>query len=413
MKLELHLLQNFAPSNLNRDDTGAPKDCELGGHRRARISSQCQKRAIREAFRLNGLLPEENLAARTKRMVAQVTAVLVETHGRAANVAESIVGAAIEGVGLGRDTKDTAVWKTEYLVFIPRRVIGSVAALLNESWDELSNLVETTSADDEPDGEDASTKKPKKAAKSKKGDKKAAQAAYPVEVRKRLEELLSSSRESVDLSLFGRMIADKAHWNVEASCQIAHAISTHKVQMDFDFYTAVDDFKPEDNAGSDMMGTIQFNSSCYYRYAVLDVSALARNLDIDDAEARAALVRKSVDAFVRAFMTAVPTGKQNTFAAHNFPSYALAIAREEGQPVSLANAFLKPARPHGEADLVDDSIGKLEAYLGRLKDAVGKASSTSWLDRDPPPAGAFGVQRAEGLDAFYADTVRFATDGRA
>lgn len=413
MKLELHLLQNFAPSNLNRDDTGAPKDCELGGHRRARISSQCQKRAIREAFRLNGLVPEENLAARTKRIVGQIASVLVDVHGREAGLAEAVAGAAIEGVGLGRDKKDESTWKTQYLVFVPRRVIASVAALLDARWDELSKLVESVEdahADDQSEADDKPKKKP---AKSKKQEKKAAQAAYPSDIGKALEELLSGARESVDLSLFGRMIADKTHWNVEASCQIAHAISTHKVQMDFDFYTAVDDFKPEDNAGSDMMGTIQFNSSCYYRYAVLDVAALARNLDIDDAEARAALVRKSVNAFVRAFMTAVPTGKQNTFAAHNFPSYALAIAREEGQPVSLANAFLKPARPHGEVDLVDDSIGKLEAYLGRLKEAVGKASSTSWLDRDPPPAGAFGVPRAEGLEAFYADTVRFATDGLA
>ena len=47
MIIELHMLQNFAPSCLNRDDTNSPKECEFGGYRRARISSQCIKRAIR------------------------------------------------------------------------------------------------------------------------------------------------------------------------------------------------------------------------------------------------------------------------------------------------------------------------------------------------------------------------------
>src|SRR5690606_17698699 len=151
------------------------------------------------------------------------------------------------------------------------------------------------------------------------------------------ESLLEGSRGAADLALFGRMIADKADWNVEASCQVAHAISTNRVQMDFDFFTAVDDFKPRDTAGSDMMGTIQFNSSCFYRYAVLDVGALRANLD--QGEGGDALLEKSIGAFLRAFVSAIPTGKQNGMAAHNFPSYALALVRDAGQPISLANAF--------------------------------------------------------------------------
>ena len=60
--LEIHILQNFAPSNLNRDDTGSPKDCLFGGARRARISSQCLKRAMRTYVRENKLMPDGNLA---------------------------------------------------------------------------------------------------------------------------------------------------------------------------------------------------------------------------------------------------------------------------------------------------------------------------------------------------------------
>ena len=130
MKIELHLLQNFAPSNLNRDDTGAPKDCELGGHRRARISSQCQKRAVREAFRVNHLLSDENLAARTKRVIAEIGQTLTSVHGHDEKRALAVAAAAIEGVGLGRDKKGTgdAAWKTEYLLFLPRRVVAEAAA---------------------------------------------------------------------------------------------------------------------------------------------------------------------------------------------------------------------------------------------------------------------------------------------
>src|ERR1700726_3904869 len=71
MFIEIHAIQNFAPSNLNRDDTGSPKDCEFGGHRRARVSSQCLKRAVREAFRRDQLLPKDRLARRTKRFVEE------------------------------------------------------------------------------------------------------------------------------------------------------------------------------------------------------------------------------------------------------------------------------------------------------------------------------------------------------
>ena len=147
------------------------------------------------------------------------------------------------------------------------------------------------------------------------------------------------------------------------------------------------------------MGTVQFNSSCFYRYAVLDVASLRRNLEGDDA-----LMRRSVSAFVQAFVSAIPTGKQNSMAAHNFPSYALAVVRGAGQSVSLANAFLKPARPRGDdVDLVDDSIAKLEEYENRLRDVLGPATRLTWADRDLKQAPQ-GPQRVPALQEFY-DTV--------
>lgn len=395
MKIELHLLQNFAPSNLNRDDTGAPKDCEFGGHRRARISSQCQKRAVREEFRLGGLVETANLGTRTKRIVQAVADALQRDHGHTADHATELAVGAIEGVGLGRNKKgtDEDLLKTEYLLFVPQRIAGEIAEVLHRHHDALGPpATEGVGAE-----EAAQSKKSKGAAK--KDAKRAAESAYPKVVRDAVERLLERATRAIDVGLFGRMIADKPEWNVDAACQVAQAISTNRVQMDFDFFTAVDDLKPKDTAGSDMMGTVQFNSSCFYRYAVLDVASLRRNLEGDDA-----LMRRSVSAFVQAFVSAIPTGKQNSMAAHNFPSYALAVVRGAGQSVSLANAFLKPARPRGdELDLVDDSIVKLEEYEIRLRDVLGPATRLTWADRDLKQEPQ-SPQRVPALQEFY-DTV--------
>jgi len=387
MKIELHILQNFAPSNLNRDDTGAPKDCVLGSHRRARISSQCQKRATRDVFRLERLVPEENLAVRTKRLAHQVAQVLEEQHGMSRDEALPLAMGGIEGVGLKRaatkkgEDAGEDVWKTEYLLFVPARVVAALAAVLYEHRDELSDLAAAAAED----AEGASKKKAKKKAKD----------AYPKAIRQKVEGLLASSSDCADLALFGRMIADAPQWNVDAACQVAHAISTNTVQMDFDFYTAVDDFKPDDTAGSDMMGTVQFNSSCFYRYAVLDMDSLRRNLDGNET-----LARSTANAFVRAFVTAVPSGKQNSMAAHNPPSYVLAVARKEGQPVSLSNAFLTPSRPKGDEDLVAVSIKQLERYFERMRGWMGdEVIAVSYADRDLDDRE--GVERAADIRPFF------------
>lgn len=409
MKIELHILQNFAPSNLNRDDTGAPKDCEFGGHRRARISSQCQKRAVREAFRIRGLLAEDELGVRTKRLVHQVTDALVERHGHERAAAAALALGAIEGIGLKSDAKKEGEdgWKTQYLLFVPTRIGNALADVLHEHRDALAAL---TAAKEAEGSGDAGKRV------SKKNSKKAAKADYPKEVKKQVEALMESASEAVDLALFGRMIADQPKWNVEASCQVAHAISTNRVQMDFDFFTAVDDFKPADTAGSDMMGTIQFNSSCFYRYAVLDVDALSTNLGIRGTELDA-LVQKSVRAFVRAFLAAIPSGKQNGMAAHNFPSYVLGVVRDGGQPVSLSNAFLKPARPRDrdEQDLVDDSIAKLEEYFARMREVIGDPGqlAVSWADRDLDGSRSDLLVRSEGLEDFFTKVTARVTEASA
>jgi CRISPR system Cascade subunit CasC len=396
MKIELHFLQNFAPSNLNRDDTGSPKDCEFGGYRRARISSQCFKRAIRQAFvehRLLGDDTEAQMAARTKRLV-DVTADALSTRGKARARARDLVAFALQSAKLKVVEDD----KTQYLLFLPRRAIDELADLVAEHWNALDAAAPKPGASEPTD--DAAKKKPPKAK-----EKSAAKEAVPREVEKAVAELMQDVAKTPDLALFGRMIADNPDWNVEAACQVAQAISTNRVSMEFDFYTAVDDLKPKDTAGSDMMGTIAFQSSCFYRYACLDVVALRENLGGVDAAETDALAKRTIQAYLRASALAIPTGKQNSMAALNLPSYLLAVVRDESAPQSLANAFAAPVRPRADASLIEASVEALETYLTRTLTLWGNAGVALFACGDAGGAGGAPPTRLPSFDAWVAAVV--------
>ena len=156
--------------------------------------------------------------------------------------------------------------------------------------------------------------------------------------------------------------------NRDASSQVAHAISTHKVGMEFDFFTAVDDLKPEDTSGSDHLGTVEFNSACFYRYLNVDVTELQKNLQGDED-----LTRATVEAFIKSAIEAIPTGKQNSFATHEKPNFVLAVVREAGM-CSLANAFVKPARASEKTDLVSASVEALENHWQKIAEGYGDDS---------------------------------------
>jgi CRISPR system Cascade subunit CasC len=354
MFVELHLLQNFAPSNLNRDDTGAPKDCEFGGYRRARISSQCLKRAMRRRFREGGLVPAEHLAHRTKRLLDELADRLARA-GRDRTQATAVAGAALRGAGLGLGDDG----KTQYLLFLGEGEIERAAGVMNDHWDALSRAAEPP-----PAAEGAQPAEAGKAKKSSKDRKKAAKGAVPAEVQQQMGAVLDGGK-AADLALFGRMLADMPQRNIDAACQVAHALSANRVSMEMDYYTAVDDLKPEDSAGADMIGTVEFNSSCFYRYANIDLGQLRRNLQGDGELAKA-----TVDAFLTASVEAVPTGKQNGTAAHNAPSFILAVVRDHGL-WSLANAFVQPVRPTAANSLVQGAVSALDDYWGKLVGVFG------------------------------------------
>ena len=169
------------------------------------------------------------------------------------------------------------------------------------------------------------------------------------------------------MALFGRMLADLPQANQDAACQVAHAISTSALEREFDFFTAVDDLKPDDTSGADMLGTVEFGSSCFYRYVALDLDKLTKNLDNDNE-----LTQKGLVAFLKAIIKAKPSGKQNSFAAHNDPEYVAVTVRTEADPRNLANAFEKPIRPSREQSLTEVSVKQLEAKWERLATAYGQ-----------------------------------------
>lgn len=341
MLIEMHLIQNFAPSNLNRDDTGSPKDCEFGGYRRARISSQALKRAMRGAFKQYDLVPKDERATRTKRLKEEVGRRLA-TRGRDREQAEFVAEAALASVDLTIDPKTD---KTQYLLYLGEQEISAFTDLCEANWDALAAAA--TAADGGK-------------AAAKKGGKDGAARA----VGEKILALLNGGR-AADLALFGRMLADLPERNIDAASQVAHALSTNQVSVEFDYYTAVDDLKPQDTAGADMIGTVEFNSACFYRYANLDLKQLRRNLGGDDE-----LARRTLAAFLRATIVAIPTGKQNSMAAHNPPSLVMTVVRRSGA-WSLANAFLRPVRPSSDGDLVENSIRALDSYWGALDQMYG------------------------------------------
>src|SRR5690349_1754273 len=144
--VEVHILQNFAPSNLNRDDTGSPKDCEFGGYRRARISSQCLKRAVRQTMKNEGLLPAEDLAERTKRLVEELTKRLANA-GKDEGQANAVARASLNAAGLKVENNE----KTQYLLFLGRREIAAITEFCLENWDALLPAadVDSPSADEQ------------------------------------------------------------------------------------------------------------------------------------------------------------------------------------------------------------------------------------------------------------------------
>ncbi len=324
--VDIHVIQNLPPSCVNRDDSGSPKSAVYGGVRRLRVSSQSWKRATRLYF--NDLLDAKDVGVRTKRVVEvlaeRITENAPELAENAPELAEGVFKAARIKLAPPRGKKG-APQESGYLLFLSTSQIARLAELAIASARDGGAL-----------------------------DAKAVKRIF-------------KEAHAVDIALFGRMVADDADLNVDAACQVAHAISTHAAENEYDFFTAVDDDKSrseEEDAGAGMMGTVEFSSATMYRYATVNLDMLVENLGDGDAALRA------LEVFIKGFCLSMPTGKQNTFANRTLPE-AVVVSVRDDQPVSLVGAFEKPIRTNEADGYLARSVEALADHARAIEDNYG------------------------------------------
>lgn len=323
--LELHILQSFPVACLNRDDLNSPKTAIFGGVQRARVSSQSWKRAIRE-------YAQEN----SERFKGQRTRLIVEPL-RAALVKEGVA----EGDSL-EHAKKLADAISKYDEKAEKSGKQQVKTLFFTTPAEITALAH---------------------AFKETGDVKKALKSVGAEVLK----------DAADIALFGRMVANDHSLTLEAASMFAHALSTHKVDNEIDFFAAVDDLQPKEESGAGMTGTLEFNSAIYYRFAALNLDMLKddSHLVALSPDERKQVVRT----FVEATLLAIPGARKNSMNAFTRPGYVLGIVRSKGHPIQLVNAFEKPIRPFGGKSLFECSLDALKKERETL--------NTTWgLSRD-------------------------------
>lgn len=376
--VEIHILQNHAPGNMNRDDMGAPKSCIFGGTQRMRISSQCLKRAARTSEAFREALLSEKLAERTRafkpwiieRLNARKDVIsslqLEDTDvGLLADAISAYIKGKQESTGSpageddgGADSEaddenssgsDVADLRKQPLVFLGEH--------------ELDALVDAVLSQANPGELRKSLRKKKKGA---------ATPALPEDLTKLLKPV---SLPCAPVALFGRMTTSNAFQAAEAAVCVAHAISTHRVTLEVDYWTAMGDRKEEAraDAGSDHIGERQFASATFYKYASVDLDQLVSNLG-----GSRELAEKALRAFLKGLVMSYPSGMQTSMGHHNPPSAILLELKSRKVPTNYANAFVRPLAVTEARDQVEASIDALKSF--------SESMHTSWVTPDHPPA---------------------------
>lgn len=332
--IDIHAIQTLPPSNINRDDTGAPKTATFGGVPRQRVSSQAWKRAIRKDFET--YLSPNQLGVRTKRVVDEVAARILKIDSgwdleRARTAATAIFTAAKIKVEVQKpkNGEEPAGAQSGYLMFLSARQIANAAKFAIEHEGE--------------------------------------------KIGKKEAEALLDQDHSIDIAMFGRMIADAADFNVDAAVQVSHALGVSAAEPEFDFFTAVDDVVEDaEETGAGMLGTVQMMSSSLYRFASTDMNSLATNLG-GHAEAIT-----SATAFVKSFIRSLPTGKLNTFANWSLPDLVYVTVRND-RPVTLVNAFESPVVTEPGEDRRAAAAAKLAQEARDIEEAYGDRPVAAWV----------------------------------
>lgn len=353
--VDFHVIQTVPPSCVNRDDTGRPKTAIYGGVNRARVSSQSWKHEMRKMF--TEIFHEEQLGKRTLHAVRLIKNYL-EQDGIEEEQANEMAKKALEKAGITVNSKN----KTEVMFFIS-----------NVQAKELAELIKNEGI--QAESETNNDVKEKKAKKSKKDKEKKADSKY--------QDILKVS-QSIDIALFGRMVAKPEDLSIDAASQVAHSISTHAVQSEYDYFTAVDDLSNSSGAGH--LGTKEFNSATLYRYATVNVLDLFKTLKLgikeELFEAVKADTANCIKGFAEAFICSMPTGSQNSYANRTLPDLVYVTVRTD-QPVNLSGAFEMP-------------IKSKEGYAEKSVEALSKYAKKIYDDYCGTPAHSFVI----GSDSF-------------
>lgn len=331
--IQLHLLTAYPPANLNRDDLGRPKTAVMGGKQRLRVSSQCLKRTWRTSDVFREALGS-HVGTRTKRLGPQLFERLIE-GGRTENQALKAVEAIVKQFG-ALENKEKRFSHKQLVHFSPAELTA------------IDSLVKTL-IEEARDPEEGELK------------------------------LLREEHASVDIAMFGRMLADTPRYNMEAAVQVAHALSVHEAAIEDDFFTAVDDLNDgRDDSGSAHMGHIEFGAGLFYIYVCIDRRELTRNLNGNKELASAA-----IRALIEAAATTAPSGKQNSFGSRAWANYAL-VETGDAQPRSLSVAFLKPVS--GDEYLAS-AIDALRSNRTQMERAYGTSATTYYELNVPAEEG--------------------------
>ena len=327
--VDIHVIQSLPPSCINRDDSGSPKSAVYGSVRRLRVSSQSWKRAARLYFKNH--LNTSNLGTRTKHLAQIIATQIGEIDSGLSETALTLAIKAINAAAdknkkiIAVDNKGNFKKESTPLFFASPEQVRRTAELVVTSQQTGKRLS-----------------------------------------KKEVQQTLSA-QSGIDIALFGRMVASTPVLNVDAACQVAHAISTHAAENEYDFFTAVDDEKSrseEEDAGAGMMGTVEFSSATMYRYATVNIDMLRHNLGDGEAALRA------LEVFIRGFCLSMPTGKQNTFANRTVPEAVVVTVRED-QPVSLVGAFEEAVPADAARGYVARSVEALARHAATIEDNYG------------------------------------------
>lgn len=328
--IQLHLLTSYPPSNLNRDDLGRPKTAFMGGARRLRVSSQSLKRQWRTSELFESAV-DGHKGTRTKRLGKQVFDRIIKAGANekvAGNSAEKIAG--VFGKLRKVDKGEKHEYEIEQLVHVgPEELKG------------LETLADTLGAENREPTDDE------------------------------LKDLLARRPTAVDVALFGRMLAAAPSYNVEAACQVAHAITVHAAEVEDDYFTAVDDLNTGDeDRGAAHIGEAGFAAGLFYLYICID-----RDLLLDNLQGNKELADRAIGALVESAMKISPKGKQNSFGSRAHASYVLAEKGDQ-QPRSLSASFLQPVNGEGQGVA---AIRKLETQAQAFDDAYGAGADRRFI----------------------------------